>query len=171
MAARLPSRLKALITGLKSAYAKYKELRGEELPFNCETLQKALSSWSRKDHRTLCSLLVNFDFPSPEELVRVSGFTKPVADICDYVQQVVTSCHEVVNGESPEMQNLIEKIQPGTCARILRRLELFESIRKNVDCPRFKDDDIALFRYLAENGLMSLADSKLITECFVSCDK
>jgi chromodomain-helicase-DNA-binding protein 7 len=163
---KLTARLKALISGLKTVYVKYKELRGEELPFNCDTLRIALSSWSKKEHRQVCSVLMNFGFPSPQEVIRVGGFTKPIPDVSEYFQQVVTYCYEVVNGESPQMRNLIEAISPGTCGRIVQRVEVFQEIRKNLDCPRFNDADIELFHYLATNGLMSLSNSKLIVDRF-----
>jgi chromodomain-helicase-DNA-binding protein 7 len=163
---KLTSRMKSLITGLKTAFVKYKQQRGEELPFNCDTLRRALNSWSKKEHRLVCHILANFGFPSPEEVVRVGGFSKPVSDVSEYFQDVVTFCYEVVNGETPQMRNVVEKIQTGSCVRIVKRVELFKAIRKNVDCSRFKDEDVDLFHYLAANGFLSLSESKLITDRF-----
>ena len=163
---KLTTRVRSLITGLKGAYVKYKELRGEELPFNCDTLKKALASWSRKEHKQVCSVLVNFGFPSGEEVKRVGNFAKSPEEIEEYLRDVITHCYEVINDESPQMRSLVERIQSGTCARIVQRVELFKKVRKNIDNPKLRPEDRELLKYLSENGLWNLAESESVKNQF-----
>jgi chromodomain-helicase-DNA-binding protein 7 len=166
--AKLTTRVKALINWLKTVYIRYKDIMGEELAFNCETLEKAINSWTRKEHRQILHILLNFGFPSGADICRVSGIAKKPAEVERYVQDVINYCTEIISSDdqNPQPKGLVEKIQPGPCARILQRIEFFKTIRKSLVNPRFRDEDLDLVHYVATNGFMSLTESRMITERF-----
>ena len=158
----LTNRLRNLINGLKGAYIKLKEhVKDENLPFNYETLQKALSTINKRDHKVIMHYLNVFGYPDAEKFRKVAGLqNKSNETVDEYIQSIKGYCSG--NAECEKM--LVEKISRPD--KLLNRIELFDNLRKSVENDSVSDSDVKLFHYIAENGLINLQDQDFIVKSF-----
>ncbi|KAH0789811.1 F/Y-rich N-terminus family protein [Histomonas meleagridis] len=160
-------RLKSLVNGLKSSYVRFKEVQHVDIPFSCETLELALSSWNKKEHKLIIHALLNIGYPSAEKIKEICDINKKTEVIDNYVQEIINYCEDVKNNNVENNNNkIVGQITSGTATKLLSRIQLFEQVRKNLDNDKYSNEDLELFKYVAENGFLDLQNNQMINNRF-----
>ena len=148
---------------------KCQEKAGQNIPFNYETIRLAQDEWKKKDHKIVVNYLMSFGFPNPSAFNKVAKIqNKSDEQIKNYVNRCIEYCNKVVNGDSNiQGMNIAEPIKPQTASRLLKRIDLFERVRKQIEeKKRHNDEDLYLLKYVAQNGFIGLDEQKEIVRRF-----
>ncbi|OHT11469.1 F/Y-rich N-terminus family protein [Tritrichomonas foetus] len=159
---KLTARLKALITNMKSYYAKYKQQKDEEIPFSCESIKQALDVWTKKEHRNAVRTLIHDGFYNMEKFkTLVDIVTKSDENVEQYVNVILDYCRAIKASEPTESFPILEQIFPKTAAKILSRVQMFQEIFENVNNSKYEAQQ-PLLQYLLDEGLSNVTESELV---------
>ena len=164
----LASRLRSLINGLKTTYIKYKEMKETDLSLNNETIGLALSSWNKKELRSIVQALILNGYPSAKRIKEICEIDKPLDIIESYVKDIIDYCEKIEKGDKniKPHKYFANNITLRNALKVSRRVHLFQKMQKKCDSDKFMKKDRDLMNYVLENGLQNLYSSELVTGRF-----